>query len=312
MTFSSRTAMLVSFFVTACALVILSCAKGSDPNPPVFFSYAWPIGPDTERNFRSIDMETITVIDIGPDSLNYPPSIRKFYDPEILDLWHSKGKLLVRRCYDRKFGPEGRKVEEISVSELLEMWSHSMEEPGVDGISIDEFIKDDTERIDIWAEALYRMRERYPDKLIFCWIAGNGLNEPAAPLHRAIRDNADYCMPEIYYRVSAAKEFPDFAFTRFNEAVEKLETSAPGISSKILMGIGVHEALFADDLSIEYGDFVEAQIRYIANDPVLRDLPGLAFYAPMKLSQDNIRRLDNVVRKYYEKKIAGRGKRRTR
>ena len=43
---------------------------------------------------------------------------------------------------------------------------------------------------------------------------------------------------------------------------------------------------------------VEVQLRTIANDPVLKKLPGLAFYAPMKLSQGNIGRLDELVRKY--------------
>ena len=72
--------------------------------PPVFFSYAWPIGPETERDFTKLDMTTITVIDIGPDSLSYAPSIRKHYPDEFFDLWHSHGIALVWRCYDRVFG----------------------------------------------------------------------------------------------------------------------------------------------------------------------------------------------------------------
>ncbi len=269
------------------------------PAPPVFFSYAWPIGPETSRDFSRIDMPVITVIDAGPDSVSYPATIRKSYSPEILDRWHREGKLLVRRCYDRKFGPDGKRVEATPVRELLDMWSHALDEPGMDGIAIDEFIKDDPERIGIWAEALREIRGKYPDKLIFCWIAGKGLNPAAAPLHAAIGKYADYCMPEIYYRESAAKGFPDFRFTRFNEAVTALERNAPGISSKILMGIGVHESLYNDDPLIDYGVFLEAQIRYITGDPVLSRLPGLAFYAPMKLSMEHIRLLDSLVRKYY-------------
>ena len=65
------------------------------------------------------------------------------------------------------------------------------------------------------------------------------------------------------------------------------------------MGLGVHEKLFNDVPEIDYGEFIEAQIRYIAADPVLKNLPGLAFYAPMKLSQENIRRLDETIQKYY-------------
>ena len=267
--------------------------------PPVFFSYAWPIGPETERDFTTIDMNEITVIDIGPDSLSYPPSIRKHYPPEILDYWHKRGKILVRRCYDRPFGKNGKKVElsTVTVDDLVRRWSHAMEEPGVDGISIDEFIKDDPGIVRVWIDALRITRERYPDKLLFCWIAGKGL-KPAS-LHRALRDYADYCMPEIYYRESKAAGFPDFEFVRFRETVDTLEKNAPGLAGKILMGVGVHEKLFDDDPDIEYSAFIEAQIRYIKTDPVMQKLPGLAFYAPMKLSQKNISFLNTLLRKYY-------------
>ncbi|MBN1295081.1 MAG: hypothetical protein JXB48_24820 [Candidatus Latescibacteria bacterium] len=269
----------------------------SNLKPPAFFSYAWPIGPDTVRDFTSIDMQSITVIDIGPDSLSYPPSVRKSYPDEIYELWHNRGKKLVRRCYDRPFGENRKKVDTFTVNDLIERWSYSMEEPGVDGIAIDEFIRDTHAFVSVWVEALRIIRAKYPDKLIFCWIAGKGLN--AKELHLAIRDYADYCMPEIYYRESAAKGFPDFDFPRFREAVDILEQNAPGLTSKILLGLGVHEKLFDDVPDIDYGDFIEAQIRCISNDPVLQKLPGLAFYAPMALSQKNIGRLDELIFEYY-------------
>jgi hypothetical protein len=289
----------VPVFLLLFLWVSLPCRGELRPKPPVFFSYAWPVGPESRRDFLSIDMEVINAIDIGPDSVSYAASIRKSYDREVFDLWHRKGKVLIRRCYDRKFGPDGKKVEVSPVRELLDMWSHALDDPGVDGIAIDEFIKDDPERIAIWSEALENIRKKYPDKLIFCWIAGKGLNSAAAPLHRAIRDFSDYCMPEIYYRESAAKGFPDFAFIRFDEALRKLEESAPGIAAKIIPGIGVHETLFNDDPEIDYMEFVEAQIRYIVRNPLLAKLPGLAFYAPMKLSQNNILRLNSIIRSYY-------------
>lgn len=268
--------------------------------PPVFFSYAWPIGPETKRDFTTIDMDMITVIDIGPDSLSYPPSIRKHYPSGIFDLWHNHGKVLVRRCYDRPFGENRKKIDinKVTINDLVQRWSNSLAEPGVDGISIDEFIKDDPGIVSVWIEALRKTRANHPNKLIFCWIAGKGLH-PAA-LHRAIRDYADYCMPEIYYRESNAQGFPDFEFTRFREAVDILEKNAPGLADKTLLGLGVHEKLFDDDPKIDYGTFIEAQIRYIASDPVLKKLPGLAFYAPMKLSQKNIGLLDAYIKKYYK------------
>ena len=82
----------------------------------MFFSYAWPIGPETVRDFTRIDMDAVNVIDIGPDSLSYPPSIRKHYPKEVFDRWHKRGIVLVRRCYDRPFGANNRKVETFTVA----------------------------------------------------------------------------------------------------------------------------------------------------------------------------------------------------
>lgn len=296
----------LSRFLKAAALfavipaLFATCARDGDPagrgvDRPVFFSYAWPIAPGSERDFRSIDMQSITVIDVGPDSVSYAPSIRNSYPPDIYPLWHSRGKTLVRRVYDRPFGEDNKKIplDQVTVEQLVERWSHSMEEPGIDGISIDEFIKEDDFIADVWIEALRTVRERYPGKLIYCWIAGKGLNNPR--LHTAIRDYADYCMPEIYYRESVAAGFPDFAFTRFNDAVNTLEKNAPGIREKILLGLGVNENLFDDDPSVDFGDFLEAQVRYIRNDPVLRTIPGLAFYTPVRLSLERMKRLDALL-----------------
>jgi len=289
--------------LTVLSVLFLSAHAGSaDDNtlkPPVFFSYAWPIGPDTHRDFRKIDMHEITVIDVGPDSVSYPPSVRNTYPPDIYPLWHDEGKILVRRCYDRPFGSDNKKIplDEVTVEQLVLRWSHSLEEPGIDGISIDEFIKKDDHIVDVWIEALKTVRERYPEKLIFCWIAGKGLQVPR--LHKAIRDYVDYCMPEIYYRESNAEGKNGFTFDRFREAVDTLETNAPGITGKILMGLGVNARLFDDTTSLDFGEFIESQIRFIRTDPVLRQLPGLAFYTPARLSQAGIARLDSLLVKYY-------------
>ena len=59
--------------------------------------------------------------------------------------------------------------------------------------------------------------------------------------------------------------------------------------------------MFDNDPAIDYGAFIEAQLRTIVSDPVLKTLPGLAFYAPMKLSQKNIRMMDVLVRRYFTK-----------
>ena len=65
------------------------------------------------------------------------------------------------------------------------------------------------------------------------------------------------------------------------------------------MGVATNEKLCDDTDTIDYMEFVEAQIRYIRTDPVLNKLPGMAFYAPLKLSQDNIFKVNDMVKKYF-------------
>jgi hypothetical protein len=265
--------------------------------PPVIFSYGWPISADNERDYYQLDMTTPNVIEIGPNAVSYPPAATRGYDKKLLDHWHAQGKLLVRRCYVTKFDEEGKKEGFCSLEELLARWSAAMEEYGIDGIGIDEFIKRRPELVTRWVEALKTIRERYPDKLIFCWVTGEGLM--SEPLLEAIRDYADYCMPEVYYSEERAKGFPEFKFTRFRRAVDALEEKAPGIGRKTLIGVGAHQRLWDKDPKIDYKQFLEAQIRTIAEDELLRRLPGIAIYAPYALDAATIAHLDGVLKEYY-------------
>jgi hypothetical protein len=116
---------------------------------------------------------------------------------------------------------------------------------------------------------------------------------------QAARDLCDYVIPEIYYKESSARSFPNFFFPRFREVVDWLEKFAPGITKKTLIGIGVHEKLYNDVPGIDYGDFLEAQIRAIRTDPLLKTLPGLALWAPNHAGAETLQRLDRVIKKYY-------------
>ncbi len=279
------------------------------PNPPVIFSFDWPSSAKSSTgDYYSIDLDTVTIMEIGPRKSSYPPAKNDTLDPKVFDYWHKRGKLLVRRCYALRFDRQGRKSGFCTADELVERWSNAMDEPGIDGIAVDEFHSHDEffniwmqsfdeTLFETWTAALMRIRERYPDKLIMVWMWGWG--EHSKPILESIRDYADFFIPEIYYSEKDAEGFPNFGFPRFRESVDHFESLAPGISQKILIGLGCHEGLYDTDPSIGYGDFIEAQITTIVNDPVLKKLPGLAIYKPLALSPENLKRLNELIRRYY-------------
>lgn len=265
--------------------------------PPVIFSYGWPISGSKDRDYYQLDMTTPNVVEIGPNATSYPPARTRGHDRELLDYWHARGKRLVRRCYVTKFNDDGEKVGYCDAEELLTRWSAAMDEYGIDGIAIDEFIKSRPDLVTEWVAALKTLRGRYPDKLIFCWVAGEGI--ASQPLLEAIRDYADFCMPEVYYSETQAEGFPEFEFTRFRKAVDLIESKAPGIARKTLIGLGAHQRLWDKDPEIDYKQFLEAQVKTIAEDDLLRKLPGIAVYAPYALDSATISHLDKVLKTYY-------------
>jgi hypothetical protein len=290
---------ILSAFVFSCMLfsAFRAVPVETDLTPPVIVSYGWPISGSGERDYYQLDMTTPNVIEIGPNATSYPPAANRTYDKELLDYWHARGKRLVRRCYVTKFDEDGEKEGYCDAEELLTRWSAAMDEYGIDGIAIDEFIKSRPDLVSVWAAALRTLRERYPDKVILCWVAGEGI--ASQPLLEAVRDYADFCMPEVYYSETQAEGFPEFEFTRFRKAVDMIESKAPGIARKTLIGLGAHQRLWDKDPEIDYKQFLAAQLKTIAEDEVLRKLPGIAIYAPYALDTATISYLDKAVQRYY-------------
>jgi len=280
-------------------------------NSPVIFSYDWPASAENERDYYSIDLDTATIIEIDPKKSSYPLTTMDTFDPEIIDYWHARGKRLVRRCYSVRYNKNGKKTGFATAEELIKIWSDALNEPNTDGIAIDEFYSHDPfvktwmssfneALFETWDEALRTVRKRYPDKLIMVWMWGWG--EHSQPILESINAYADYFIPEVYYPENTAGGYPDFDFPRFREAIDLFEGHVPGISKKILLGIGCHERFYDNDPDIDYGGFIEAQIETIAGDPILSGLSGIGIYKPAALSPSNIKRLNNSIKAHILKK----------
>jgi hypothetical protein len=176
---------------------------------------------------------------------------------------------------------------------------------------MDEFIGSRTtpQRMEQWIAAIKEIRRRHPKKVLAFWT-DNGLGmvkkfgQAHRPLLLTLRDHADFVMPEIYYRESSAPDFQtsEAPFPRFRIKVEEWESAAPGITPKILMGLGtVQNADWAYDNrdDIDYGDFLVKQIEVCATDPVLKKTAGLALYAPGYLKPKTLTRVNNAIIKFY-------------
>jgi len=309
-----RECLLVAVFAAALAPAPWAgAASGDAPSGPVILSYGPPSPAGAPEDYGEPGLGCVNIVELGPRRSSYPPAEAGDMDPEVLDRLHAAGRKAVRRCYVLRFDGKGRKEGFCTLDELVAAWSDAMEEPGVDGICIDEFHSHDPfvetwmksfnqTLFETWTEALRRVRGKYPGKLIMVWMWGWGKH--SGPVLEAIRDYADYFMPEIYFSESDAPGFPGFRFTRYRESVDLFERLAPGISGKTLIGFGCHEKLWDTVDSIDYGDFLEAQLNAIVSDPVLLGLPGLALYKPSGLSEANFRRLDALLGDYCGKKKA--------
>ena len=84
------------------------------------------------------------------------------------------------------------------------------------------------ERMRTWIEAITEIRRRHPSKVLAFWTDnGLGMVGKFGDTHQsllvALRDHADYVMPEIYYRESSVPDFEtrDDPFPLFRKKVEE-------------------------------------------------------------------------------------------
>ena len=287
-------------------LVVCSIAAGQTPEPdqplrrPVIFSYNYPWGSDRNPNeawtdpwfmdFERVRLSTANMVDHIPVA-------------EFREHWRTPDRRILART--RAGG------EQTTAEELVAQWDEALSAEGIDGMACDELIGRDAtpERIAVWIAALEEIRRRQPGAVLAFWTdSGLGrvsmFGDAHQPLLVALRDHADFVMPEIYYRESVVPDFDqrDDPFPVFREKVEEWEAAAPGITPRILMGLGtVQNADWAyDDVEmVDYGEFLARQVEVCATDPVLRQMAGLALYAPGYLRPETLTRVNDAIIEHY-------------
>jgi hypothetical protein len=269
---------------------------------PVIFSYSHPWGSDKNPNegwtdpwfmdFTRVRLSTANLVDNA--------------DPKAYAAWRTPDRRILARV-----STWAAPWQDDKANDLIKAWDAALSQDGIDGLAMDEFIGKDVtpELTEVWVTALKEVRRRHPDKVLAFWTdSGLGRLSMFGKAHQrlleALRDYADFAMPEIYYQEKSA---PDFRtnpapFAVFREKVDEWEAQAPGITPKILMGLGtVQNADWGyDNLpEVDYGEFLARQVEVCATDPVLRRMAGLALYAPGYLRPDTLTRVNDAIIKYY-------------
>ena len=289
--------------IIAAALIASVCSAQQADQPlrrPVIFSYNHPWGSDKNPNsgwtdpwfmdFDRVRLSTANMVDHIPVET-------------YRTLWRGLDRRILARTRQG--------AVDVTVDTLVSEWDAALSADGIDGMAVDELIgKNITpEFMEVWIEALTEIRKRHPNAVIAVWSdSGFGrartYGDDHAPLLQALRDHADFAMPEIYYRESTASDFAtsDNPFSVFREKVDEWEKQAPGITPKILMGLGTVQTAdwgYDDRDDIDYGDFLAKQIEVCATDPVLKQMGGVALYAPGYLRPAVLTRVNDAIIKHY-------------
>jgi len=247
------------------------------PAGAIVLSYFWPV-PDGEKNFYSLDMSTPAVIDILPSAGHGSADVRSY--------WIRRGKMLLSRVYPFR-EPRGEQ-------QLYDYFAGAMRDSP--GITIDEVVAHTLNQAQRSAlqNALTRIRAAFPDKLIVVWDASRWDDSSQDLLH-AISEVADGIVLETYI---SEREAQNAGFSRFARMLSAVESRAPGIRRKIVLGIGAYDAMRRPG-----GDFaahLEREVRYLGHSAELCGTAGLGIYAPVYLSAAEQQRLDAAIRTEFQ------------
>ncbi len=267
------------------------------------YSLPFPAGVKATPANLPLSLQAANVIDIGPNRANFPREYSP--DPQLLAIWRKQGKVILRQGYFEHWAKAGAKPVLVrDPGDLAAKWAASMREEGIDGIDIDE-VKPRMKAAEyqVWIKTLIATRRAFPHKYIFFWAAGRDL-DPA--LCRAMRDHADFVVMEVYLKASRYDGKLGTALERMRDRVQSLERQAPGIGKKVLMGLGIGKP-WDDNPGTDYPAFVTDQIRLVGQDPVLRRLAGIGFFAPHYADQATMRAVELAINRFLTRPLESWG-----
>jgi hypothetical protein len=269
---------------------------------PVVFSFNHPWGSDKNPNDGWTDPWFMDFSKVRLSTANMVDHV----SPRAYAAWRTPDRRVLARV-----AASAEPWQEDKANDLIKAWDEALKREGVDGFSLDEFIgaKVTPEVMAAWIDALKEIRRRHPDKTLAFWMdSGVGrislYGQTHKPLLEALRDYGDFAIPQIYYSEKVQPEFGTMAqpFAEFRAKVEEWELQAPGITPKILMGLGTVQGVDwgYDNLpEVDYAEFLSKQVEVCAADPVLKQMGGLALYAPGYLKPEVLGKVNDAIIKFY-------------
>jgi len=274
---SKTISIIISIIVLCICLAYPRPVFSSSFQKPVIYSYFWPVVKG-ELDLLNWNMQTPTIIDVPPAPMN-PQWV------EAKKHWESKGKIILHRVYPFKVI--------MTENEMYSMYEKNIENS--QGIAIDEITsKISTDQGAMFVNVLKKIRKTYPEKIMAVWWAG-GWTKKNAYLLIAIRDYADIYLPQLYVsqRATGRRDIK-----RFRYHLESAEAFAPGITKKMVVGLGMYPKM-ADDPAKNFVDHISEQIKLLGTDPLFENILGIALYAPVYNTAEDQKQIDLVIKKYF-------------
>jgi len=289
--------VLVSLFIFW--LILLSIfsqkilAQTSNLRIPILFTYGHTDG-NEQRLF----------IDTGAFQI---ANVIEGYTAKGSDYFKEKGLLFTYHAYGLPSlaGGSGCQTTETCSQFLVNNWKAKFE-AGFQAIAIDEFCSSNVLFNNSQTDALNKIRQLYPisasnHKYIFAWGSSKcytqiGKGVGIESLLSTIKTKADYFMPEIYFYEG------NFTFSNFNTYLSQIESAAPGILDKSLVGIAMADTEnYTPDLqpNIEFKEYLDEQFHFLANGQFASRIKGIAAYSYARSRPDTIVWLQNLFNHYF-------------
>ena len=183
-------------------------------------------------------------------------------------------------------------------------WRGSMNNPGGQGIIIDEFYPRLSKYFPGWVEALKRVKKDEPNMLCFLYTAGN--SESLRTLIEPLKDIQDfYLAPEEQVEEDrrTEKEVIREGFAK-NSIASYKNSYFPNVSERTVHSVGIFsgpsENKYNDDVHPDRNWKVlkELHIHELATDPIHRNVAGIDLYQSPQCKPEYLRWMAKLLRHY--------------
>jgi hypothetical protein len=183
---------------------------------------------------------------------------------------------------------------------------------GFDAISIDEFRANPDGSVEaaIVADALREVHLLYPSKTIIVWgsyqlgLSGScgfyGLCQLKGARYnvqlRALQDTGSVFIVENYVREGKPQ------FSLYDEIGENLCKRYPSLSKRTIFGIAISQTapyIYDDTPKQDFSVFLNRQLRHIRTNQLLKNMPGVAFWAFYRAKPVTIARLVQSIDQWF-------------